>query len=289
MSSTSSSTSSIQIPTAEAIFFAKSSHLRILDYIRQESLGGANHNILLQGPQGSGKSTLPIQYAAVHKLPLATIDFGLLSEPSQIIGRVEAKNGSTFYVPSLFTKAIQTPGCVLHLQEINRPESDRSLNALFSILDPSQRAMWVDELDSYLKVASGVTFFASMNKGYEFIGTMPLDKALEDRFQIKLELEYLPANVEENLLELRTGIPSTTAQTIVEVANKLRTNTQEPMEISTRTLLMIASMVKRRMLIAEAFFACLGTNEVIKERINANLHFAAAELEVMESAYKLFG
>jgi nitric oxide reductase NorQ protein len=104
-----------------------------------------------------------------------------------------------------------------------------------------------------------------------------------------LELEYLPANVEENLLELRTGIPSTTAQTIVEVANKLRTNTQEPMEISTRTLLMIASMVKRRMLIAEAFFACLGTNEVIKERINANLHFAAAELEVMDSAYKLFG
>ena len=158
----------VQETTPEIIngYYLKEGHKQLLGYAANESKQGNVTNILVKGPQGCGKSTMPTQFAAVHNRPLATIEMGLFSEASQLFGSMVLENGQTYFKKGLFTNAITTPNCVVHIQEINRPESDKTLNAMFSVLDESQRRMYIDDADQYIEVAPGVTFFATLNEGY---------------------------------------------------------------------------------------------------------------------------
>lgn len=154
-------------------------------------------NLLITGNQGCGKSSMVRQFAGIYKRPMATFQVGLLSESGELFGQQRLKGGETFYKEFLFPEAIQTPGCVIHLEEINRSESPHALNELFSILS-EDRCIWIDEL-GFVKVAPQVIFFATMNEGDGFTGTDTLDAALKDRFY-RIHLEYLPLAVEKEVL-----------------------------------------------------------------------------------------
>jgi len=200
---------------------------------------------------------------------LATFQIGILSEPGQLFGEHRLKDGETYYQKFLFPQAIQTPGCVIHLEEINRPEHPKALNMLFSVLAEDRR-VWTDEL-GLLKVAAGVVFVATLNEGDEFIGTEMLDAALRDRFYVTL-LGYLPAETEARVLELKTGIESADALTVVNLANQLRGNAQEPMTVSTRHTLMIAELISVGASVKEAFINSLSMSKDMLESILLSLH-----------------
>ncbi len=274
----------IEVPSPVQ-FLIRDDHKRLLSYVEVQAKAGKNINIQVKGPAGCGKSTLPQQYAAARGLPLAVLEVGLLSEASQIFGKVDLRDGQTVYTPGLFTKAITTPNCIVHLQELNRPESDKTLNALFSVLDPLQRRIWIDDYQRFITVAPGVVFFASLNEGYEFIGTMPVDEALEDRFQVKLRLDYLPSGAEANLLILRGGLTSDAATEIVNVANQLRTNSNEQVHVSTRNLLEIANMVKYNIPLLDALRAVVALDDDKLESILSALHFGGIDIEQGASTY----
>ena len=137
-------------------------------------------NILTTGNQGCGKSSLVRQFSYIYNRPMVTFQIGLLLESGQLFGQTRLKEGETYYQEFLFPKAIQTPGCVVHLEEINRTESPHALNELFSVLS-EDRSIWIDEL-GFMEVAPQVMFFATMNEGDEFTGTEVLDAALRNRF-----------------------------------------------------------------------------------------------------------
>ncbi|MGW8319990.1 MAG: AAA family ATPase [Thermodesulfobacteriota bacterium] len=111
-------------------------------------------NILTTGTQGCGKSTLVRQFAHIYRRPMATFQVGLLLESGQLFGQQRLKGGETYYQEFLFPKAIQTPGCVVHLEEINRSETPHALNELFSVLS-EDRSIWIDEL-GFVEVAPQV-------------------------------------------------------------------------------------------------------------------------------------
>lgn len=275
----------ITVPQAERVYFVRKDHDQLLKYVDSIREKGENTNVLVTGPQGSGKSTLPLQYAATRGLPLAVVEVGLLSEAAQIIGRIELRGGQTVYIPSEFAVAVQTPGCVVHLQEINRPESDRSLNAIFSLLDPTQRRMWVDDADKVINVAPGVTFFASLNEGYEFVGTMPLDVALADRFALRMELGYLPVNVEINLLTLRSLLDEMKATHIVQAVDSIRNNVQASVGISTRSVLEIANMVSFGVPLSAAIIAAVPLDKDQLETILLSLQMGGTDLGALTDEY----
>jgi nitric oxide reductase NorQ protein len=256
------------IPKHEENFFLPEDKVTSLERVKALS---ERHpvNILVAGKQGCGKSTLVRQFAAKDKRPLATFQIGILSEPGQLFGEHRLKGGETFYQKFLFPEAIQTPGCVIHLEEINRPEHPKALNMLFSVLS-DDRQVWTDEL-GLIKVADGVVFFATLNEGEEFIGTEMLDAALRDRFYTMM-LDYLPPDIETRVLELKTGIDNASALTIVNVANQLRSNTQEPITVSTRHTLMIAEMVAIGSSVGEAFTNSLQVSRDVLESILLSLH-----------------
>jgi len=259
---------STAVPDPEEHFFLEEREIVNLERINELS---KRHpvNLLVAGKQGCGKSTLVRQFAARNGRPLATFQIGILSEPGQLFGEHRLKDGETYYQKFLFPQAIQTPGCVIHLEEINRPEHPKALNMLFSVLAEDRR-VWTDEL-GLLKVAAGVVFVATLNEGDEFIGTEMLDAALRDRFYVTL-LGYLPAETEARVLELKTGIESADALTVVNLANQLRGNAQEPMTVSTRHTLMIAELISVGASVKEAFINSLSMSKDMLESILLSLH-----------------
>ncbi|MEW6439303.1 MAG: MoxR family ATPase [bacterium] len=258
----------LHVPAAEEHFFLPGHVIENLERIRL--LAGRHPvNVLVAGKQGCGKSTMVRQFAARNNRPLATFQIGILSEPGQLFGEHRLRSGETYYQEFLFPRAIQTPGCVVHLEEINRPEHPKALNMLFSVL-AEDRKVWMDEL-GLVRVADGVVFFATLNEGEEFVGTEMLDAALRDRFYVTL-LDYLPAEVETRVLHLKAGVSEADALSIVNVANKLRGNTQEPMVVSTRHTLMIAEMMSVGGTLEQAFVHSLQVSRDMLESVLLSLH-----------------
>ena len=278
----------LQVPQVKN-FIISDEHKSLLEYVHSMTQNRDILNILIRGKSGCGKSELVAQYAAKCKLPLATLEVGMLSESKEIFGYKDLENGKITYVPGLFLEAIQTPNAVVHLQELNRPESDKALNAIFSVLDDTHRSIWIDDLQRTVRVAEGVTFFATLNEGYEFIGTMPLDQALEGRFNFKISLDYLPLKYEKTLLILRCGLSDEQASNICSVASILRHNPQDPIHVSTRDLINIAKLLKVGAPLDVALKSVIATDEKTLESVLLTLHLGGQQMEdVSEGSYGLF-
>ncbi|MBA4368402.1 MAG: CbbQ/NirQ/NorQ/GpvN family protein [Desulfobacterium sp.] len=256
------------VPEPDPHFFLSEDVIESMNRIR---LLSDRHpvNVLIAGKQGCGKSSMVKQFAARNNRPLATFQIGMLSEPGQLFGEHALKDGETYYRKFLFPDAIRTKGCIIHLEEINRPEHPKALNMLFSVLS-EDRSIYTDEL-GHIRVADNVVFFATLNEGDEFVGTEMLDAALRDRFYVTL-LDYLPRDVETRVLCLKTGIDEADALTIVNVANQLRENTREPIVVSTRHTLMIAEMISVGASIEKAFSISLQISLDMLESILLSLH-----------------
>ena len=239
-------------------------------------------NVLVVGKQGCGKSSLVRQYAAVNKLPLATFQIGILSEPGQLFGEYALEKGETKYKQFLFPQAIQTPNCVIHLEEINRPEHPKALNMLFSILS-DDRQVWMDEL-GLLQVADGVVFFATLNEGSEFVGTELLDPALRDRFYVTT-MDFLPNSVEMEVLQKKTGVSAEQAKEIIEVANSIRGNAELGVDVSTRKILMIGEMIAAGGSLRDAIVTSLQTDKQTLESVLISLHVNLGKVEKGKTEY----
>ena len=263
------------VPAHEPHFFLPQAVIENLDRVK---LLAERHpvNVLVTGRQGCGKSTLVRQFAALHRRPLATFQIGILSEPGQLFGEYRLRDGRTEYQAFLFPRAVRTPGCVIHLEEINRPEHPKALNMLFSILS-DDRSVWTDEL-GMVDVAPGVVFFATLNEGEEFAGTEMLDAALADRFYVTA-LDYLPPAVETEVLREKGGIGEADALTLVNIANKLRANAQEPIVVSTRHTLMMAEMIAVGATVREAITYSLQMDRDLLESALLSLHLETGALD----------
>ncbi|WP_300457783.1 MoxR family ATPase [Desulfobacula sp.] len=277
-------THEIESPEIDPYFYADSHILNVLDNFHTIS---KKHpvNILVAGRQGCGKSSIVRQFAAVHNKPLATFQVGILSEPGQLFGEYTLEDGETKYKQFLFPQALQTPNCVIHLEEINRPENPKALNMLFSILS-DDRQVWMDEL-GLLEVAPGVIFFATLNEGDDFVGTELLDPALRDRFYVIL-MDHLPNEVEKEVLIKKTQVTDEQANAIIDAVNTLRGDFELAVEVSTRTVLMIGEMVAAGATLKGALITSLQTSKETLESILLALHVKNGYLEKGNHEYRLF-
>ena len=242
-------------------------------------------NILTTGTQGCGKSTLVRQFAHIYQRPMATFQVGLLLESGQLFGQQRLKGGETYYQEFLFPKAIQTPGCVVHLEEINRSETPHALNELFSVLS-EDRSIWIDEL-GFVEVAPQVMFFATMNEGDEFTGTEALDAALKDRFY-RIHLEYLPHDVEKEVLVRKTGLDPSQTDEVLRIVNGIRNNEQLGIGVSIRHSLMIAELVALGASLREALVYSLQISKDTLESLLLAVQVETGETETRADRYILY-
>ena len=274
----------LKVPKLDPFFYMQEETINVLTSL--EKLSDKHPvNILITGRQGCGKSSLIRQFAAYYKRPFAVFQIGQLSEPGQLFGEHGIKDGETYYQEFLFPKAITTPRCIIHLEEINRPEHPKALNELFSVLS-EDRSIWVDQL-GLVKVSEGVVFFASMNEGEEFTGTDAIDVALRDRFYI-IPVDYLPYEIEKKVLTSKTGIQEKEAAIVLKVLGHLRSDPQIDSTISVRHSLMISELIASGSSLREALVFSLSISRDIIESVLLSIHVETKDTVIKSNKYIRF-
>lgn len=188
-------------------------------------------NILMVGPTGCGKTLVAQCLSKVLNKKYFYFNMGATQDArSSLIGNTNFdKNTGTVFNESTFIRAIKTPGSVILLDEISRAHHD-AWNILMTVLDSIQRYIRLDEKrdNEVIMVADGVTFVGTANIGNEYTATRVMDRALMNRFPVKIEMDFLTKDEELDLMIKKYNIDAKnndifkTVSAICEIASHTR-------------------------------------------------------------------
>lgn len=198
--------------------------------------------ILVIGASGYGKTSLAKAFASKNGMDYVRFNTALVRDPEEFFGFRTVEDGDIKFVRSEFTKAIEAGNTVVVLDELNRATPEMA-NSLFPILDDAAETVVFGET---IKVGPGTIIVATVNIGYQFVGTFSIDQALLNRMDITLRVSPLPADVETEVLVRRANVTKPQASKIVQVCNRLRDLTNSGrilVDASTRTSIRVAKFI----------------------------------------------
>jgi MoxR-like ATPase len=188
-------------------------------------------NILLDGPQGCGKTVLARSIAESLAMEFVFFNCGAVVEATDFLATIQVRASATGQPITDFVKtevllALEEAGrhperrYLIFLDEFNRCQ-ESARNALMPALDATRKVFNPVE-NRFLAIADNVQFIAAVNRGSEFSGTFGIDAAQLDRFA-PVQMDYLPPDKEVELLHHRhpeLGLNLTGL--IVEIADRIR-------------------------------------------------------------------
>lgn len=212
----------------------------------------AGLNVALKGPAGCGKTHLVYYLANLMNAVLFEIvgDGGVQRE--DVIGARGYNGKETYWLDGTATRALRCAKdhlVILYVDEPNRLREDIQA-ALFPIMDHRRRVVLPENNGEVVQASApfngsnGLVTISSWNDGYR--GTNAMDEAYNDRYEVGLTLDYLPADKELELLQARTNVKKADAEMIIGISETLRQahkDKQIQTPISTRALLAYARLV----------------------------------------------
>jgi MoxR-like ATPase len=200
-------------------------------------------NILLDGPQGCGKTVLARSIAESLGMEFVFFNCGAVVEASDFMVSIQVRASEsgapvTDFVKTEILIALEEAAEHRHrkylvfLDELNRCQ-ESARNALMPALDATRRVFHPID-NTFIPIPENVQFIAAVNRGREFSGTFGIDAAQLDRFA-PLQMDYPPPKAEVELLAARhPAVPSSTIEVIVAVADAIRHAADLPGSLSVR-------------------------------------------------------
>lgn len=200
-------------------------------------------NILLDGPQGSGKTVLARSIAHALGMEFVFFNCGAVVDASDFFATIQVRASASGQPVTDFLKtevltAIEAASeqpekrYLVFLDELNRcPESAR--NALMPALDATRKIFHPID-NRFVPIPDNVQFIAAVNRGRQFSGTFGIDAAQLDRFA-PLQMDYLPPLEEVKLLRMRhPDLGKQLVERIVAIADAIRKSPELESGLSVR-------------------------------------------------------
>ena len=200
-----------------------------------------NESLLLIGDSGTGKSMLIAYLAQETHTPLLAPSAHVEMTVENLLGSMQVVNGNTVFKDGVIPQAMKR-GYWLLLDELNSLDAG-VLKALNELLDTGKLTITVAGEPRLVKAHKEFRLIATMNPPDN-----PIYKGVEafsfefiDRFQTVIHLDYLPPEVETQLLLEQTGLKQQAiAQKMVQFATHVRAGMRKGelfATVTTRSLL----------------------------------------------------
>ncbi len=193
---------------------------------------------LLVGDTGTGKTSVVRELAKENNKKFTRIPITGETTPEDLLGKYELVNGDTKWIVGILIQAMLR-GDYLTIDEINMalPEV---LALLYELFDDSKSVTVTQHDGEIVKPHKDFRAFATMNPVDEYAGTKELNKALKSRFGMTIEMRYVDAETEVQIVTQKCKIEEDVARKIVDFGQWARQAKEED-EIfytcSTRDLL----------------------------------------------------
>lgn len=200
--------------------------------------------ILLDGPQGCGKTFLASKIAEALSWEYIAFNCSVVYDPTDMLARLEIRSTSNGGVESVWTptdvlsallEAIKQPRrhFLIFLDEFSRVARPSALNMILSGIDATRR-LYNPLTGSTVPIPDNVHWIAAVNTGPEFVGAVPIDPAAQDRFA-PIKMDYPPELEEVRLLALRyPSLAKTRIAGVVRIANAIRKHKETRLDLSMR-------------------------------------------------------